>query len=208
LLLPTVDHVTIPSDASVVYFFTYFAELIACNTETFSVSRSPGQGGLVIASGVCPAIEYNATFSRGGVDNDTLAVIFTSTTKNRTVEFVDLHVSINTALLSDGNGAYSPEYNYRMNKLNGTTQPTFDYVFPGPDGVVVSHTSYVDFFFTYCSEHTDCNTLKSTFGGESAVQTVVRAQYGTTNRATGFGANGDIVAALFALGNVMMVLAA
>ena len=178
ITMPGVDGVTIPQDASVTYFFTYCAELTDCNTDSFNFFRNPQQGGLVVSGSpaVCPAVQYTDSWTRDSSNPNILTVTLTQTgPAGSVIGWVDVHVSINTALLDDGKGAYSPQYNYRMTKINDTA---FSYTFPGIDGVGVPTTSYVDYFYTYRSAAngvmTDCNTEKATFGATDAIVQVTQ----------------------------------
>ena len=178
LTMPGADGVTIPQDATVSYSFTYCSDFLDCNSPSYNFFRNPQQGGDVVgsgsaASGACPAVTYVPSFERDAANPNILTVNFT-VTSNQMVQWVDLHVTINTALLSDGKGAYSPSFNYRMTQVSSSV---FSYTFPGIDGVSVPSTSYLDYFFTYCSMvdevQTDCNTEPGTFGASEAIGLVV-----------------------------------
>ena len=199
ITMPGVDGVTIPNDATVTYFFTYCAENVDCNSQNFNFNRNPENGGAVVGSpsasssmvgGVCPAVTYVPSFERDADNANILTVNFTVTSMDSMVEWVDLHVTINTALLSDGMGAYSPSYNYRMNQFNATV---FTYTFPGIDGVSIPSTSYLDYFFTYCAmdsatnTKTDCNTEPGTFGASQAIGTIVTENKLDTTQTQGAG---------------------
>jgi len=166
--------------------------------------RQPQSGGSVISGSssslACPAVTYIPSFEREADNPNILTVNFTVTSEGSMVSWVDFHITINSALLSDGKGAYSPSYNYRMQQVNSTV---FTYTFPGADGVSIPSTSYIDYFFTYCamsssdsSVQTDCNTEPGTFGASLAVGTIqaeskVAVGSGGTDTTGANNSNGD-----------------
>jgi len=193
--LPTTDLVTVPQDAAVTYFFTYCSANQGgahtdCNTDVFTVSRQPATGALVISNGNCPVIDFSSVVTRSSNPSQ-LSLTFHPITTGFVLGFVDVHVSINTALLKDGQGAYVPQYNYRLTKqANGD----FSYTFPGPDGVSVPDTSYIQYFYTYCAadangQRTDCNTDVQSFGAIQA-QSKAELLLGDQLSSTGLSSTG------------------
>jgi len=189
LTLPTVDGVTVPADAVITYSFTYCVQMTACDTGRYSFSRSPDTGALVTGHENCPAINFISTVSR---DEHTGSVIlaFESTTVQKDVMWVDVHVAIDTAMLLPGQGQRTNVYNYRMTRSNSNSF-RFTYSFPGIDGVRIHDTDYITYFYTYCAEMVDCNSITFQSGAAHAyIRSLVLLQQGIEPTITEFNSTG------------------
>jgi hypothetical protein len=142
------------------FSFTYCSEGVDCNTAMFSFhvpmpQPVMQQKAVMQTPSVCPVIEWSADISAIGspaADSSTPHKIVFNGMTTRSVEWVNLHISLN----SEASGW---QLNYAMRPATSTTtMKTFEY-----SPIILKSGDVLRYAFTYCSQGVDCDTEIKTF---------------------------------------------